>query len=104
MVDFTNIEWTMAIIALLAAGGLVVWFTRLIPKGRLMRCPETGSIAFVEVNPASPVDEEWHKLTVCKCELWPETKNCGRGCLARYSETTLGFPIDVRPLRPFEPK
>lgn len=105
MPDFPALlEWAMAIIALLATGGLIYWVTRLVPRGRLMRCPETERITFVEVERASPEDSTKPRITVRGCDLWPEHSECGRGCLAREGEAASGFPTSLHALRPFNRK
>ena len=96
------LDWAMAIIVLLMTGGLIYWVTRLLPRRRLMRCPETETITFVEVGRASPEDSTEPKITVQGCDLWPEHSECGRGCLAREGETTSGFPTSLHALRPFK--
>jgi hypothetical protein len=108
MPDFSVTEWTsamewaVAIIAFLVLGGLIYWVIGLVPTGRLMRCPETGTVTFVEIGRASPGDGTEPRVTVQRCELWPEHNECGRGCLARHAETTSGFRIGLRALRPFK--
>lgn len=75
-------EWAVVIIGLLATGGLVYWVIELVPNGRLIRCPETGAITFVEVGRASPGDGSEAKVTVQSCELWPGYYQCAGRCRA----------------------
>lgn len=75
-------EWAMAVVAFSVTAGLIYWVFRLVPPGRLMRCPETGTITFVEIGHASQGDGTEPKVTVQRCDLWPERKECDRGCLA----------------------
>lgn len=76
------VEWAVAITGLLAAGGLVYWVIELVPTGRLIRCPDTGAITFVEIGRASPGDGSEPKVTVQSCELWPAYYRCAGRCLA----------------------
>lgn len=101
MVDFAAIDWTIGIIALFCVGSVTYWVLGAIPKERLMRCPETGTITFVDIEGTS-AEIGGPGITVQHCDLWPEHKNCARGCLARYAESTTGFRIRLQALRPFE--
>jgi hypothetical protein len=84
MPDFSPVlEWAIVIIALLVVCGLIYWVIGLVPTGRLVRCPETGTITFVEIGRASPGDGSEPKVTVQGCDLWPEHNECDRGCLVR---------------------
>jgi hypothetical protein len=76
------VEWAVAIIGLLATGGLIYRVIELVPTGRLIRCPETGAITFVEIGRASPGDGSEPKVTVQSCDLWPEYYRCAGRCLA----------------------
>jgi hypothetical protein len=74
-------EWAMATIALLAVGGLIYQVIALVPAGCLVRCPETGTMTFVEIGLASPGDGTERKVTAQRCELWPVQYECDRRCL-----------------------
>ena len=88
MLDFSPVtEWAMAAIALLAMGSLIYWIIGLVPPGRLVRCPGTGTITFVEIGLASPGDGTEPKVTVQRCDLWPVQYECDRGCLVRETRT-----------------
>jgi hypothetical protein len=76
------LEWTVAITGLLATGSLVYWVIQLVPTGRLIRCPETGVTAFVEMGRASPGDGSEPKVTVRSCDLWPKYYECAGRCRA----------------------
>ena len=76
------LEWAMAIIALVAMGGLIYRVIGLVPTGRLVRCPKTGTVTFVEIGRASRGNGTKPKVTVQQCDLWPERNECDRGCLA----------------------
>jgi hypothetical protein len=103
MVDLTSVAQIVAI-AVLAL--VVVAFVRYVVEGvsrkRLMRCPETGAVAFVGAERVSRRDGEAPAVIVRSCEFWPERKDCARGCLARYDETTPGYRVKLDALRPFE--
>jgi len=80
-------EWAMATTALLAMGGLIYWVIALVPAGRLVRCPETRTMTFVELGLASPGDGTEPKITVQRCDLLPVQYQCDRGCLVREART-----------------
>lgn len=88
-------------LALLAAVAALAFFAirGLLPvrNMRLMRCPETGGIAFVDAEVGKETTPR-----VQSCDLWPARKGCAQGCLARYAQTTPGFLVNVDALRPFE--
>jgi hypothetical protein len=77
-------EWTVAITGLLATVGLIYRVIGLVPTGRLIRCPETGAITFVEFGRASPGDGSEAKVTVQSCELWPGYYQCAGRCLGHF--------------------
>ena len=71
---------------------------------RLMRCPEAGVIALVDLERANAAGDASRGLSqraVKHCQLWPERKDCGRGCLSRYSQNREGYGFDLASLRPF---
>ena len=81
MLDFRALlEWAMALVAVLAVGGLVYRVIALVPKGRFLRCPETGMMSFVEMGLASPGDGSKPKLAVQGCDLWPQHYQCVGRC------------------------
>ena len=100
-----------ASIALLAAGLVsfivvaffvahVLWPVR---RMSLMRCPETGTIAFVDAGCAPRADGKAPAPTVRSCELWPKRSHCARGCLERYEAAAPGLlHVKSDALRPFE--
>jgi hypothetical protein len=103
VISLETVVWTAGLIGL-GAVALVV-FARLhaIWNLRLMRCPETGSIALVDTARVARAGEAASTVTVRSCDLWPERKCCARGCLERYEETAPGGRIRVAALRPFAP-
>jgi hypothetical protein len=98
-------EIILAIVAFAAIATIAVrafwtlWPTRHM---RLMRCPETGRIAFVRAEKVSCAGRAAPAAKVRACELWPDKKDCARGCLKRYDEIASGYPINVEALRPFD--
>jgi len=102
MVDYTILDSAVVIIVLVAVGVLMYLLIKFVSQDRLMRCPETGAITFVDVAQTSPGDVNGSGLVVRNCDLWTDQKNCDRGCLVRYGETTRGFRLDLHALRDFE--
>lgn len=100
MSDWEMVVWAVGIAAWAAFVVYVIWISRQVWKDRLMRCPETGVIALVGVEYASPDDGSAPKLVVRRCGLWPSKPGCAHGCLERYEETVLGFPPNLKALRP----
>jgi hypothetical protein len=103
MVDFASLA-QIVVIAVLALFAVVFvhWVLERGSRNRLMRCPETGAVAFVGAERVSRGDGKGPEVIVRSCEFWPERKDCARGCLARYDETALGYRIKLDALRPFE--
>lgn len=104
MLDITVLAQISAI-ALLALAA-VVFLNSILeigPRKRLMRCPETGAVAFVDANAVSSGAGKAPAVVVHSCEFWPERKDCAQGCLARYDDITPGYRVKLEALRPFEP-
>jgi hypothetical protein len=101
--DFVALAWIVAIVGL-AVGlvGFLRWLLEPAFRNRLLRCPEAGCVAFVEAGRVFRSGGTIPELAVYSCELWPERKNCARGCLARYDEAAPGYRIKLEALRPFE--
>lgn len=99
--DIETAAWIVAIVGLVALGGLLRW---VIERGLIMRCPETGAITLVRIAPAAGGEGLAREVTVRQCDLWPERKDCAQGCLVRYCEATPGFRVNLNALRPFEPQ
>lgn len=105
MVDFAAVYWAVAIIVLVAVGVLLYRLIAPNLQRRLMRCPEKGTITFVDVDVVPSVlgDAKPSGLMVHKCDLWTEQqKECGSGCLERYVESMPGFRVDLHALRDFK--
>jgi hypothetical protein len=88
------------LVAIGAVALLVMRSLRPLRGSRLMRCPETGGIAYVQAEPVA--HGQWVTPVVRSCDLWPARKDCARGCLARYAEADRGLFFNVNALRPFE--
>ncbi len=103
MLDMTSLAQIAVITVLaLAAVGFIHWLFEGGAGKRLMRCPETGAVAFVGAEEIWRSQGKAPVLMVHSCELWPARKDCGRGCLARFDETTPGYRIKLDALRPFD--
>lgn len=98
---------------LLPAAAPAIWFlfclTAIIKlaryrKRRLLRCPETGGVAIVDIKEMLSADKTGSRphLRVKNCQLWPERGSCGRGCLIRCSQTWGSYGFDMATLRPFD--
>jgi len=89
---------------------MVIALTALIKlagyrKRRLLRCPESGSVTLVEIGENTLLPEQAPgkpRLGVKNCQLWPERKGCGWGCLTRCSEGRQGYGFNLSSLKPFE--
>ena len=101
----STLEVTLWIISLAATSTVVLfiaWSLWPLRNARLMRCPESGAIAHVEVREVWLPGKTSATARVSRCDLWPLRKPCNRGCLARYHETAPGHRVNVEALRPFE--
>ena len=101
----STLEVTLWITGLAAVGTVVFFvFWSLWPmrNARLMRCPESGAIAFVEVREVRQPGQATPEPRVTRCDLWPLRRPCDRGCLRRYHEAAPGSRADLKSLRPFE--
>ena len=102
MADVTQLEWIAGTLAVAAFAVAYGWWIRHGLTERLMRCPETGGVALVNVEPAPAAQGSSIALQVRKCDLWRVKRGCAQGCLARYSETSPGHRVALHALRPFE--
>lgn len=101
----TTLETTAWMLGIAVLATLALFVYRIVSQVwnlTLMRCPETGAVALVGVARAPQGPENTPRLTVQQCDLWPERKNCGRGCLARCRETSPGYRVNLHALRPFD--
>lgn len=97
-----------------AATAAIIWFGAVAAaymnlnrfrKRKLLRCPEVGAIALVDVEEnalSGYVFDQAPRLEVKHCRLWPEKADCGRDCLSRCAETWGSYGFDLSSLRPFE--
>jgi hypothetical protein len=96
----------MQVGAIVVLALVVVAFVRYLIEGaskkRLMRCPETGAVAFVGVEGVPGRAGEAPGVVVQSCEFWPARKDCAQRCLERYAETESGYRVRLDALRPFE--
>lgn len=77
---------------------------RLYParNKRLMKCPETGKVTSVYTTVTVRGEGTAREATVPWCDLWPERSNCARGCLARCPQTSPGYRVNAKTLKPFD--
>jgi hypothetical protein len=103
-----DIAYLKALLILLAWFALVVLaFIKLkgYRKRRLVRCPELGIVTFVEAAKLQTGTEaavDGPSLSIAHCQLWPDRKDCGMGCLSRYEQNEGMFGFDLSALRPFD--
>ena len=100
--NFPQMEWIAMALAIVVFVAVAFWLIWLASRGRLMRCPVTGGVAFVDVNPLQTANGESLRVGVRQCDLWPNRQGCAQGCLVRYSETAPRFRVELGALRPFE--
>jgi len=100
MASFSELVPTLA--ALLVAGCAIggIWLIQGTWRRRLLRCPEAGAVAFVEVEAGDPGTRST-PARVRHCDLWPLREGCAQGCLARHDGVSAGRHIDLEALRPF---
>ena len=102
MVNFAAVGWVIGVTVM----GVLAWFVytwiQWLSRDRLMRCPETGAVTLVGVEPVICGGQKTAALEVQRCGLWPDRINCDRACLARYGETAAGYRVNIDALRPYE--
>lgn len=101
MSTLETLVWMAALAAMLVVLLAIVWWLWPLRTGQMMRCPATGSIAFVRVESVRRSADGPPEPRVRQCDLWPLAGPCDRGCLQRYAETE-GTRFNVAALRPFE--
>lgn len=99
MADLPQAGLVAAVLIILGLAPLAIWLVQLVWKARLLRCPETGGVALVDV--ASPLSRESRYPQVRHCELWPGQRQCAQGCLERYAETPAAQAVSLAALRRF---
>jgi hypothetical protein len=92
-------QWlaTLAFIAVPLAALVLIWFAS---RGRLVRCPETGGLGLVDVEPRRGSQAPAYRIR--RCDLWPGRKGCAQGCLARQAETCGRYGVDLKVLHPLQ--
>jgi len=63
---------------------IVAYAFQYYRKKRVVRCPETGALAEVDIHaPRAAFTSLWGKprLRAKDCIFWPKRKGCGEGCL-----------------------
>jgi hypothetical protein len=100
--NFPQVEWIAMTLAIVAFAVVAFWLVWLATRGRLMRCPVTGGVAFVDVNHVNGANGEAAQVGVRQCDLWPNRQDCAQGCLVRYSGPAPRFRVELGALRPFE--
>ena len=100
----TGLTVAVLVVGLTAVVAIAFFAQTLWPlrKTRLIRCPESGSLAFVDAASVRRGEGKAPEVAVRSCDLWPERKHCNRGCLERYEQTAPGYRISVEALKPFE--
>jgi hypothetical protein len=100
----TGLEIAVSIAGFSAIAAIAIFFVAWLAPARnkrLMRCPETGAVAFVDTGTARG-ERAAREPTVQWCDLWPARRYCARGCLARYPQTSPGYRVNLEALRPFD--
>lgn len=95
----------MSLSAFAFVGGIALALTLVFvgSKGRLLRCPETGALALVDVERRGGRPTSLASGAVVGCDLWPRNPDCARGCVARrFDHTAARDGILLEALRPFE--
>lgn len=94
-------QWlaALAFISVPLAALLLVWF---VSRGSLVRCPETGGLGLVELEPAAERGAQAPAHRIRRCDLWPQRRACAQGCLVRDGATAVCYGIDLKALRPWQ--
>jgi hypothetical protein len=93
-------QWlaALAFIAVPLAALVLIWFAS---RGRLVRCPETGGLGLIDVEPRRRGSQApAHRIR--RCDLWPGRQGCAQGCLARQAETSGRYGADGDSLQPLQ--
>lgn len=75
LTEWGVINWALVVVALFSAGGATRWVLEQLPKQRMVRCPDTKAMTWVEMH-------RHHPESVLSCDLWLQHEACGRGCLS----------------------
>jgi len=97
--------WIVTMVSLAVFALVLLCVVRvLLRMPMLRRCPETGSVASVRVAKVADAEGKETGIAVTHCDLWPDRKDCARGCIGRFPETESGARVDLNSLRPFGPE
>ena len=101
-----HLDQVAAALAVMGFVAVALWLIWFASSARLMRCPESGAVGFVDIDPVHPATGDAVRLGVRQCDLWPKRQGCARGCLSRYSgyysQTAPWYHVDLESLRSFE--
>ena len=100
--NYPQVEWIAMALAIAAFAVVAFWLLWVASRGRLMRCPETGGVAFVDVDRLQAASEGQAPVGVRQCDLWPKRRGCAQGCLVRYAEAAPRLRVELGALKPFE--
>jgi hypothetical protein len=94
-------QWlaALAFISVPLAALVLVWF---VSRGRLVRCPETGGLGLVEMQPAPERGAQAPAHRIQRCDLWPQRQGCAQGCLVRHAQPAAPYGVDLKALDPFQ--
>lgn len=95
--DYPTAGWILIALIWLAIALYVVWMIGPAWKDKLLRCPDTGSVALVGIRQFARAGKA-PGIEVERCGLWPDKQGCERGCLQHYGESSSGLRVDGRGL------
>ena len=98
--DSSAIGW-LAALAFLSVPVAALLLVEFASRGRLVRCPETGGIGMVELEPFPARGAQAKAPCVRRCDLWSQRQGCLQGCLDRYAAPAPRYGVDLKALRPF---
>lgn len=82
--DFMPLDWVLALMMLVIAGGLLYHKMVRAPYERLVRCPGKNANTYLKVRPVPAGQGTPSGVVICHCGLWgEENRDCDRKCLAR---------------------
>jgi hypothetical protein len=79
LTEWGVINWALVVVALFAVGGATRWVLEQLPKQRMVRCPDTKAVSWVETQRHHP---ESDTPRILSCDLWLQHEACSRGCLS----------------------
>ena len=83
LMTIASISFLLGWFALITAASLSL---QRYQKRKLLRCPETGGITLVDIEPifgaaATRRIPRWPRVRVTDCMLWPKRISCPMGCV-----------------------